>query len=235
MPINIMTGKPYIINYSNMRRELMEMEIFHDKELQKMYVDKWVAELMEADKNSVDSYTDPKNQSMIMKEKMEAPEIFRTIVKMKENEMFIHFRVSRIIQMLHMSGITESDAIDISINEFIDKKSINWTGTEDFIDREDPIIIFPFTIGETYKELVVDGNHRVTTAIQKKKKIVKAIIVDPNAAELNHMLSSSFDELLYVFQNEVVWMGSHYNENIEDEKILITQSYFVCGSVNVAL
>lgn len=83
--------------------------------------------------------------------------------------------------------------------------------------------------------LVVDGNHRVTTAIQKKKKIVKAIIVDPNAAVLNHMLSSSFDELLYVFQNEVVWMGSHYNENIEDEKILITQSYFVCGSVNVAL
>lgn len=235
MPINMMTGKPYGINYPNMRKELMEMKIFHDKELQQMYVDKWVAELMEADKNSVASYTDPNNQSMIMMEKMEAPETFQTIVNMQENELLIHFRVSRIIQMLQMSGITEADAIEISIDEFIDKKVINWTSTDSIVDREDPIIIFPFTIGKTYKELVVDGNHRVTTAIQKKKKTVKAIIVEPNAAVLNHMLSSSFDELLYVFQNEVVWMGSHYNENIEDEKMLIMQSFFMCGSVNVAI
>lgn len=235
MPINMMTGKPYGINYPNMRKELMEMKIFHNKELQQMYIDKWVAELMEADKNSVTSYTDPNNQSMIMMEKMEAPETFQTIVNMQENELFIHFRVSRIIQMLQMSGITEADAIEISIDEFIDKKVINWTSTDSIVDREDPIIIFPFTIGKTYKELVVDGNHRVTTAIQKKKKTVKAIIVDPNAAVLNHMLSSSFDELLYVFQNEVVWMGSHYNENIEDEKMLIMQSFFMCGNVNVAI
>ena len=200
-----------------------------------MYVDKWVAELMEADKNSVASYTDPNNQSMIMMEKMEAPETFQTIVNMQENELLIHFRVSRIIQMLQMSGITEADAIEISIDEFIDKKVINWTSTDSIVDREDPIIIFPFTIGKTYKELVVDGNHRVTTAIQKKKKMIKAIIVDPDAAVLNHMLSSSFDELLYVFQNEVVWMGSHYNENIEDEKMLIMQSFFMCGNVNVAI
>lgn len=235
MPINMMTGKPYGINYPNMRKELMEMKIFHDKELQQMYVDKWVAELMEADKNSVASYTDPNNQSMIMMEKMEAPETFQTIVNMQENELLIHFRVSRIIQMLQMSGITEADAIEISIDEFIDKKVINWTSTDSIVDREDPIIIFPFTIGKTYKELVVDGNHRVTTAIQKKKKMIKAIIVDPDAAVLNHMLSSSFDELLYVFQNEVVWMGSHYNENIEDEKMLIMQSFFMCGNVNVAI
>mgnify|MGYP007117051960 FL=1 len=235
MPINMMTGKPYGMNYPNMRKELMEMKIFHDKELQQMYIDKWVAELMEADKNSVTSYTDPNNQSMIMMEKMEAPETFQTIVNMQENELLIHFRVSRIIQMLQMSGITEADAIEISIDEFIDKKVINWTSTDSIVDREDPIIIFPFTIGKTYKELVVDGNHRVTTAIQKKKKTVKAIIVDPNDAVLNHMLSSSFDELLYVFQNEVVWMGSHYNENIEDEKMLIMQSFFMCGNVNVAI
>lgn len=235
MPINMMMGKPYGINYPNMRKELMEMKIFHDKELQQMYIDKWVAELMKADKNSVTSYTDPNNQSMIMMEKMEAPETFQTIVNMQENELLIHFRVSRIIQMLQMSGITEADAIEISIDEFIDKKVINWTSTDSIVDREDPIIIFPFTIGKTYKELVVDGNHRVTTAIQKKKKTVKAIIVDPNDAVLNHMLSSSFDELLYVFQNEVVWMGSHYNENIEDEKMLIMQSFFMCGNVNVAI
>ena len=235
MPINMMTGKPYGINYPNMRKELLAMTSSHDKELQQMYVDKWVAELMEADKNSVASYTDPNNQSMIMMEKMEAPETFQTIVNMQENELLIHFRVSRIIQMLQMSGITEADAIEISIDEFIDKKVINWTSTDSIVDREDPIIIFPFTIGKTYKELVVDGNHRVTTAIQKKKKMIKAIIVDPDAAVLNHMLSSSFDELLYVFQNEVVWMGSHYNENIEDEKMLIMQSFFMCGNVNVAI
>lgn len=235
MPINMMTGKSYSINYLNMRKELMGMKIFHNKELQQLYVDKWVAELMKADKKSVISYTDPKNQSIIMKEKLEAPETFQSIVKMQENEMYIHFRVSRIIQMLKNSGIAEADAIDISIDEFIEKKIINWTGTDFLVDREDPIIIFPFTIGKTYKELVVDGNHRVTTAIKKKKKIVKAIIVDPNAAVSNHMLSSLFDELLYVFQNEVVWMGVHYNQNTEDEKLLIMQSFFASGVVNVAV
>ncbi len=114
-------------------------------------------------------------------------------------------------------------------------KFINWTETDCLVDREDPITIFPFTIGKIYKELVVDGNHRVTTAIQKKKKTIKAIIIEPNAAVSNHMLSSSFDELLYVFQNEVVWMEAHYNQNIEDEKLLIMQSFFASGAVNVAI
>ncbi len=169
-----------------------------------------------------------------MKEKLEEPETFQSIIKMQENEMYIHFRVSRIIQMLKNRGITEEDATDISIDEFRENKFINWTETDCLVDREDPIIIFPFTIGKFYKELVVDGNHRVTTAIQKKKKTIKAIIIEPYAAVSNHMLSSSFDELLYVFQNEVVWMGAHYNQNIEDEKLLIMQSFFESGAVNVA-
>lgn len=77
---------------------------------------------MEADKNSVTSYTDPNNQSMIMMEKMEAPETFQTIVNMQENELLIHFRVSRIIQMLQMSGITEADAIEISLMNLLIRK-----------------------------------------------------------------------------------------------------------------
>lgn len=235
MPINMMTGEKYRIDYKKLQIELMNMPIFHNKNIQQMYVDKWVAELMEADVDSTNSYLDPANKELMVREKLEAPETFQTVVHMKDNEMYIHFRVSRILQKLKMSGITEADATDISIEEFKEKKIINWTETNKTVEREDPIIIVPFTIGETYKELVIDGNHRITTAIKNNKKTLKAIILDPNEMVANHLFSSSFDLLLYIFQNETVWMGSHFLQNVPDERILMTHSFFMSGNVNVAM
>lgn len=232
MPINMMTGEKYNIDYEKMRIELMEMSIFHNKQIQKLYVDKWITELMEADKTSTNMYFDPANKVNIVQEKLEAPETFHTLVKYKNNNMYIHFRVSRINQLIKMQGLTESDAQEIGIEEF--EQRINWTETDKLVERGDPIIIVPFTIGRYLKELVVDGNHRVTTAIKNKKKSIKAFPVSAQWLVDNNLFSTSFDKLLYIFQNEVVWIGSFYNQMVADERILIAHSYFSSGEVKVS-
>ncbi len=235
MPINMLTGKKYDIDYQKMKYELMEMNIFHNKTTQQMYVDKWIATLMKADEDSVNSYFNPHNQELILKEKLEAPETFQTLVKMNSNDIYIHFRVSRIIQILKKCGITESDALEIEISEFKAHKIINWTETDAIVNREDPIIVVPFTIGRTYKELVIDGNHRLSSAIKENKESVRAYYVMPEFLVGNNLFSTTFDLLMYVFQNEVVWMGSFYNGNNDSkESILITDSYLICGKVNVS-
>ncbi len=235
MPINMITGQKYSIDYQKMRNELMELNIFNDKTIQQKYVDTWVNELMNADSISVSSYFDPNNRELLLKEKLEAPEIFQALVKMKTNDMYIHFRVSRIIQMLKINNVSEADAQDIEIGEFTSHRTISWTETEKNVENDKPIIIVPFMIGKTYKELVIDGNHRITTAIREGKKYIKAFILSSQAVVENKLLSSSFDLLLYVFQNELVWMGSFYNKNnIYDEQALITNSFLISGKINIA-
>lgn len=235
MPINMITEQKYDIDYQKMRNELMELNIFHDKNIQQKYVSMWIGELMNADSISVNSYFDSQNRELLLKEKLEAPEIFQTLVRMKNNDMYIHFRVSRIIQMLKMNKVTKADAQDIEIDEFTSHRTIIWTETEKTVENDDPIIIVPFTIGKTYKELVIDGNHRITTAIRARKKIIKAFIVSPYTIVANNLLSSIFDLLLYVFQNEVVWMGSFYNKNkFSDEQALVDNSFLLSRKVNVA-
>ena len=40
MPINMITEQKYDIDYQKMRNELMELNIFHDKNIQQKYVDR---------------------------------------------------------------------------------------------------------------------------------------------------------------------------------------------------
>lgn len=80
---------------------------------------------------------------LMLKEKMEAPENFQLPVNYETNTMFIHFRVSRIIQIIEQSGDSLDNAINIDIKEFTDKNMrINWTPTTDIVKiKAQPIIL----------------------------------------------------------------------------------------------
>ncbi len=195
MPINMLTEQKYEIDYVKLHEEMMELPIFSNKGIQSMYIDNWVNSLRQADENSVESYFDPNNRVLAAKEKKEAPETFQTVVNLKTAEAYIHFRVSRIIQILEMNGVDASQAISIDIDEFKEKKRINWTETKDEGTKNEPIIIVPFTIGKTFKELVIDGNHRITKAIRDNQKDIKAFFVAPEALVDNHLLSVSGKDL----------------------------------------
>lgn len=236
MPINLLTGEQYSVDYQKLRAEMMNLKLFHQEDIQRRYVDTWISTLEKADRNTVKSYFSPSKQSLFLQEMQEAPEIFQTVVKMQGNEMYLHFRVSRICQTLEMSGIHEDYSQDFEVEEFKEHKTINWTETVDTVKRDDPILIVPFTIGSTYKLLVIDGNHRITTAIRQDKKSIKGIVLDPTALVENQLLSTQFDIYLYVLQNEVVWIGSEYpNTNSFDENKLLEKIYFVSKKVQAAV
>lgn len=233
MPINMMTEKIYRINYCDWAKELYAKPIFINKNIQKIYVDKWIQILKEQDELSCKDFFDPQIRGMMLKEKVEAPEIFQLPVYYNSNSLYIHFRVSRIIQMIENSKISTDDLSEIDINEFTDKRrNINWTQTKDGVDiKTQPILMAPLTIGKYYQWIVIDGNHRITDAIAKGRKKIKSIDLDPNWLVQNNLFCNGFDKYLYVFQNEMVVLGTYiHKERCSDEKAFAL-SYIFSKSV----
>lgn len=138
-----MLNKIYKIDYKALHSELMGLPaIFSNEAFRRMYIDNWIEVLKIADENTCNSFVDPGNKEQIEKENVEVPEKFQTIVNFKSNQMYIHFRVSRINQIFKLSDPFGKRAQDIEIDDFAKEKQINWTYTEDLVSiKSEPIII----------------------------------------------------------------------------------------------
>lgn len=233
MPVDFMSDKIYKVDYTAWKRELSQMPIFDSGEVQKIYLDKWMEILKAQDGFACRDYNNPKMKMLMLKEKMEAPENFQIPVNYETNTMFIHFRVSRIIQMIEQSGASLDNAINIDIKEFTDKNMrINWTPTTDIVKiKTQPIIITPLTVDKFYQWLVIDGNHRITHAIAEREKSVKAFSLDPNALVEGNLFSTGFDKFLYIFQNEMIALASYIHRDGYSDEEAIKLAYFCSGKV----
>jgi len=233
MPVDFMSDKIYKVDYTAWKRELSQMPIFDSVEVQKIYLDKWMEILKAQDGFACRDYNNPKMKMLMLKEKMEAPENFQIPVNYETNTMFIHFRVSRIIQMIEQSGVSLDNAINIDIKEFTDKNMrINWTPTTDIVKiKTQPIIIAPLTVDKFYQWLVIDGNHRITHAIAEREKSVKAFSLDPNALVEGNLFSTGFDKFLYIFQNEMIALASYIHRDGYSDEEAIKLAYFCSGKV----
>lgn len=233
MPVDFMSDKIYKVDYTAWKRELSQMPIFDSGEVQKIYLDKWMEILKAQDGFACRDYKNPKMKMLMLKEKMEAPENFQIPVNYETNTMFIHFRVSRIIQMIEQSGASLDNAINIDIKEFTDKNMrINWTPTTDIVKiKTQPIIIAPLTVDKFYQWLVIDGNHRITHAIAEREKSVKAFSLDPNALVEGNLFSTGFDKFLYIFQNEMIALASYIHRDGYSDEEAIKLAYFCSGKV----
>ena len=233
MPVDFMSDKIYKVDYTAWKRELSQMPIFDSGEVQKIYLDKWMEILKAQDGFACRDYNNPKMKMLMLKEKMEAPENFQIPVNYETNTMFIHFRVSRIIQMIEQSGASLDNAINIDIKEFTDKNMrINWTPTTDIVKiKTQPIIIAPLTVDKFYQWLVIDGNHRITHAIAEREKSVKAFSLDPNALAEGNLFSTEFDKFLYIFQNEMIALASYIHRDGYSDEEAIKLAYFCSGKV----
>lgn len=233
MPVDFMSDKIYKVDYTAWKRELSQMPIFDSGEVQKIYLDKWMEILKAQDGFACRDYNNPKMKMLMLKEKMEAPENFQIPVNYETNTMFIHFRVSRIIQMIEQSGASLDNAINIDIKEFTDKNMrINWTPTTDIVKiKTQPIIIAPLTVDKFYQWLVIDGNHRITHAIAEREKSVKAFSLDPNALVEENLFSTGFDKFLYIFQNEMIALASYIHRDGYSDEEAIKLAYFCSGKV----
>ena len=122
MPVDMMTDKIYKIDYDAWNREISAMPIFKNPNIQKTYVDKWMQVLEEQDILACSQYSDSRIRTLMLKEKAEAPENFQLPILYKSNNMYIHFRVSRIIQMLENYRVSSDNALEIKIEEFLGEK-----------------------------------------------------------------------------------------------------------------
>ena len=225
----------YKIDYSMWKKELSNLRILHDSKIQEVYLDSWMKALIKADNESVDYYSKPQNLRLEAKERLEAPEVFQKAINYKSNTVYVHFRVSRLIQAIERIEGSEQNAHDIDLRLFSEKGRIDWTETTDYSKVKDtPIIIIPFIIGANVQFVVIDGNHRITDAIKKNKSTIKCHSIISQSLVDNNFFCTDFDKLLYVFHNEVIWLGTNLmkNENISDTELL-KDTYFMSGKVHV--
>ena len=233
MPVDFISDKIYKVDYTAWKKEISKMSIFGSAEIQKIYLDNWMEILKAQDSFACRDYNNPKIKMLMLKEKMEAPENFQIPVNYETNSMFIHFRVSRIIQMIEQSGGSLDTATNIHIKEFTNKNTrINWTPTTDKVKiKTQPIIIVPLTVGRFYQWLVIDGNHRVTHAIAEREKSVKAFSLDPNVLIAGNLFNTGFDKFLYIFQNEMIALASYIQREGYSDEEAIKLAYFCSGKV----
>lgn len=206
MPLDMMLNKIYQINYTTLYREINSLQIFNDSQIQSLYLNKWIEVLKQAENMSINDFNDSSKRKLMLKENMEAPEKFQLPVIYKSNTIYIHFRVSRILELIKISGVTESEAREVPLEDFIkDNSYINWTKTNDKVEiKEEPIIMVPFAIGKYHKILVIDGNHRITDCINSREKYIKSYEIDGDWLVQANLFTTSFDKMMYIFQNEMV-------------------------------
>jgi hypothetical protein len=239
MPIEIRDKKyykEYKIDYLKWKEDLMNLKIFNDKRIQKKYLDTWMDVLMKSDKASIDFFSKPQNQFLYDKERNEAPEIFQQILVYASNTVYVHFRVSRIIQVLEQLGFGEKDTDSVDLKIFIEKKTIEWTETENDSEiKNTPIFLAPFTIGANIHYVAIDGNHRITDAVKRNIRKLNCLYLNPQALVDNNLFCTDFDKLLYVFHNEVIWLGSNsrMTKNVQDDIEILKETFFMSGKVHV--
>lgn len=228
MPINMIKKEVYKIDYNSLSNELNAMKILNNPSIQNLYINKWIQTLKELDILACKDYSNPNVKSLMLKEELEAPENFQLPIHYKSNNMYIHFRVSRLIQILEEFGIGNKDAQNIKIEDFTEKCSyINWTRTNNIVNiSSQPIIMAPLTLGNYFRFVVIDGNHRITSYIERKEKIINSICVDANMLVENNLFCTGFDKYLYIFQNEAVALSTLVHKDGYSDKEALELAYF---------
>lgn len=231
MPINFMNRKLYEINYDIISNELNSVQIFQNKTIQKIYCSKWLEKLAECDIKSCKDVTEPLKREILSRELQEAPELFQFPIIFGNTTMYVHFWVSRINKVLELYSVSEDNLEKIDISEFANQDgNICWTATRDnVVIKSEPIVLAPIKL-RNYTTIVIDGNHRITEAIERHVKYVRAITIDENFLIESHLFPTEFDELLYIFHNEVAVLSSYIEAGVSDEEVL-KKSYFYTGKI----
>lgn len=231
MPIDFMNRKLYEIDYDAISNELNEAQIFKEQAIQKIYCSKWIKKLAECDIKSCRDATESQKREVLSRELQEAPELFQFPIILGNTTMYVHFWVSRINKLLELYPITEDDVEKIEIDEFTNQdRTIHWTATSDKVKiKSEAIVLAPIKMKD-YTTIVIDGNHRITDAIERNAKYVRAITIDENFLIEGHLFPTEFDELLYIFHNEVAVLSLYIEAGVSDEEVL-KKSYFYTGKI----
>lgn len=236
MPFDFVNRRHYSVDYEKLLDELNCHEFLNDKYVQSEYFKRWIETLMNADKVITEEL---KTKESILKISLlleSEPEIFQMPMHHKNNDILIHFRVSFTNRIVSEEQ-KESGGQLIDINEFTDKDaSINWTPVEENIDSyantKEPIIMIPFLTGR-YRNLVIDGNHRLTYKVKNNINDIHALIISEQSVIEQSLFSSEFDKLYYIMCNELSRMYDETHSKNTNAIELVQRSYLVDGKLKL--
>ncbi|WP_036217430.1 hypothetical protein [Lysinibacillus sphaericus] len=214
----------YSIDYPKLSQHFSKLPILNNSQLQKTFIEDWLKELKIHDKVLVDELNSPEKIRNYAKNALayNELEVFQQQLTMGDVEVFIHFRVSALLQIIKMHGPVEGKKI--ALTEFTKEKTqFLWDSVETdptYPINNEPILIVPFLNGQ-YNFLVIDGNHRVSSAVKAKLNYIETLTLAEHSVIDLEIFSSGFDKLLYIFFNEMSHLANkrHY-ENLSDKELL---------------
>ena len=231
MPIDFKRQCEYKVDYEEIYNVCNERPFLDNDKLQKQYLDMWINQLKDADRVTTQQFREPSIRLELFKEILEAPQIFQLPLIYSGTTVYSHFRVTRCLQALQRSNIDKRYAQKIELSRLIcDNSDINWTNPDDEVEIQDePILLVPLYVGIYYNWLVIDGNHRIADAIKRGKEYIEAYVIGDDDLVENKLFLSQYDCLIYIFQNEIVTMGTYTNRNNVAATRLVSQSYLLTG------
>lgn len=232
MPYSFNEGKSYKINYSDFKFDLangVRGKLFDSELMDKKYIDSWIAHLKNGEKNPLDRFF----ENLVRYESISSKHrIFTQIVNIGKQKVIIHFNAELMAAIVknYAGGYEE-----ISYERFIGTPpDYLWTPPNDGENSKSnsPILVVPYKdAGALY--LVIDGNHRVVEATERKEYIsVKYINVSDDKTR-NTLFTSLFDELFYCFYFELACLLTYKEQNPKmSDKELFYKSFLSGATIN---
>lgn len=230
MPIDFESKKIYNVDFDELYKEINGAVLLDDKDIQKEYLLNWMNVLKEANEkleSDFDYYIE-ENQ----RDRLKYPERYCFRKPFNSCEICIDLRISKLIEVINQRTKKE-DICSIPIEEFTHEfPLICWDDVlDDAPDKANPIILIPFRTGATYTLLTVDGNHRIKKAIKSRKKAIDAYIINEEILIDNNIFATEFEMLVYIFNNEIVTIGTHTLRDGFCASDLMKKSFLKTGKI----
>lgn len=228
MPVNYLEHKIYSVDYNSLYCELMERQFLDNMELQSQYLKSWIKLFQQCDEQEVEQYSDKSLTPLYLKENSESPEKYMLEIIFNSGTIGIFFKVSRILQFLNSVKDINNAIQYIPIDEFLKSNTnIKWDLTDSCSRiKNSPIVLVPFTIDRFIKYDVIDGNHRLTAWKNNGRKDIPCIILNGQLLIDLNMFCSSFSKFMYIFQNEIVALGTYTSRDHINSNLLMNKIYF---------
>ncbi|MCO7125132.1 hypothetical protein NIE88_05000 [Sporolactobacillus shoreicorticis] len=226
MPFDYVNFRIYEIDYHKFFNEIKSKKILLDNKLQEIYLRRWVGKLRKHDEILKKQFSTKSLVEDYISKVQNEREIFQLPTNWGINKVLIHFRVS-IANQLVKNYYPQSQMIPIT--EFQGgNQSIYWTkvtgDTKKYAGSNNPIIVVPY-FSNGYHYLVIDGNHRITYKLKHNTQKIATLFISEYTVIEEHLFSSSFDELFYIFNNELVRFASASIERNYSAEQLFNKSY----------
>ena len=235
MPFDFTNLKTYHINYQNLCDHFKKFSIMDDAKLNEQYLTRWITTLQAHDHLLV-SYLDTKEKILAYQQSQEEDRFFFVqYMTYGGISVLIQFEINKIHKEIDFFRNTNG-VIEIPIEYFFNKKfGIHWNKRDAVFSKKfnpNPIYIVPFFTGKSCW-LVIDGNHRITQAIEEKHETISSIILDGKFLSQKKIFPSCFDFLFYTFQNEFSNFDYYKKVKFFTDEMLYDNSFLSLHDFNI--